>query len=51
MLLIQIGELFKGNLNWRGVLHLATFIVMGLIIIGFSAFFIRVIIKSRKNDH
>ena len=48
---LQIGELLKGNYNWRGVLHLVTFIIMGLIVIGFSAFFIRVVLKSRrKND-
>ncbi len=51
LLLLQIGELLKGNFNWRGVLHLFLFIVMGLIVIGFSIFFIRVILKSRKNDN
>jgi hypothetical protein len=51
ILFLQIGELFKGNLNWRGVLHLVTFIVMGLIVVGLSAFFIRIVLKSRrKND-
>jgi hypothetical protein len=48
-LLLQIGELFKGNINWRGVLHLVTFIIMGLIVIGFSAFFIKVVLKARKD--
>ena len=47
-LLLQIGDLFRGNINWRGVLHLVTFIIMGLIVIGFSAFFIRVVWKYRK---
>lgn len=46
--LFQIGELLKGNFNWRGVLHLVLFIIMGLIVIGFSAFFIRVAIKARQ---
>jgi hypothetical protein len=48
LLFLQIGELFKGNFNWRGVLHLTVFIIMGLIIIGFSAFFIWVVLKSGK---
>jgi hypothetical protein len=46
--LVQIGELFKGNLNWRGVLHLFLFIIMGLIVVGVSAFFLRIIIKSKR---
>ena len=37
-LLLQIGELFKGNFNWHGVLHLFLFLLMGSIFIGFSAF-------------
>lgn len=47
--LLQIGELLKGNVNWRGVLHLVTFIIMGLIVIGFSAFFIKIAWKARKD--
>lgn len=37
-LFLQIGELFRGEFNWRGLLHLVLFIVMGLIVIGFGAF-------------
>jgi hypothetical protein len=37
-LFLQIGELFNGNFNWRGVFHLALFLLMGLIIAGFAAF-------------
>lgn len=48
LLLLQIGKLFRGQFNWRGVLHLSLFIIMGLIIIGLSAFFLRIILKSRK---
>ncbi|HEX8286982.1 MAG TPA: hypothetical protein VF556_03250 [Pyrinomonadaceae bacterium] len=33
---LQIGELFQGNFNWRGLLHLVLFIVMGLIVVGFG---------------
>jgi hypothetical protein len=47
-LVLQIGELFKGNVNWRGVLHLVTFIIMGLIVIGFSAFFIKAVLKAKR---
>jgi hypothetical protein len=47
-LLFQIGELLKGNFNWRGVLHLTLFIIMGLIVLGFSALFIRVVLKARQ---
>ena len=34
----QIGDLFQGHLNWRGVFQLFMFILMGAIIIGFSLF-------------
>ena len=48
ILLIQIGELFNGNVNWRGVLHLTLFIIMGLIVIGFSVFFVRAVMKAKN---
>lgn len=51
---LQIGELFNGNLNWRGVFHLFLFILMGLIIAGFTAFAgykaFRQKEKSKKDD-
>lgn len=47
-LLFQIGELFKGNVNWRGILHLFLFIVMGLIVIAFSTFFIRKVLEEKN---
>jgi hypothetical protein len=37
-LFLQIGELFEGHFNWRGVLHLCLFLLMALIAIGFAAF-------------
>ncbi len=37
-LFFQFGELFRGEFNWRGLLHLVLFIVMGLIVIGFGVF-------------
>lgn len=33
---LQIGELFKGHFNWRGLFHLFLFVLMALIIIGFG---------------
>lgn len=48
ILLLQIGELLKGNFNWRGIVHLTLFIIMGLIVIGFSAFFIRIALRSKQ---
>ena len=38
VLLLQIGELFDGRFNWRGVFHLFLFLLMALIIVGFAAF-------------
>lgn len=37
-LFLQIGELFEGHFNWRGVLYLGIFLLMGLTIIGFTLF-------------
>ena len=37
-LLLQIGDLFNGNFNWRGVFHLALFLLMFLSIAGLAAF-------------
>ncbi|MGI8556004.1 MAG: hypothetical protein ACR2LT_06575 [Pyrinomonadaceae bacterium] len=36
--LLQIKDLFEGHFNWRGVLYLFLFALMGLTIIGFTAF-------------
>lgn len=53
-LLLQIGELFNGNFNWRGVFHLALFLLMGLTIAGLAAFVgykaFRPNEKSKKDD-
>jgi hypothetical protein len=48
-LALQIGDLINGKFNWRGVFHLSLFIIMGLIVIGFSSFLIRVVWKSEKD--
>jgi hypothetical protein len=36
MTILQIGELFDGKFNWRGIVHLSLFILMGLIMVSFS---------------
>ncbi len=47
-LLLQIGELFNGNFNWRGVFHLFLFIVMGLLLVGFCWFMFAKAFKSQQ---
>ena len=37
-LFLQIGELFNGNFNWRGVFHLLLFTLMFLTIAGLTTF-------------
>jgi len=37
-ILLQIGELFKGNFNWQGVYHLLLFILMAAILGGLTIF-------------
>ena len=36
--LLQIGELFDGQFNWRGLSQLLLLILMALIAVGFAAF-------------
>ena len=36
LIFLQIGELFDGKFNWRGVFHLGFFIFLGLIFVSFS---------------
>lgn len=38
LLLLQIGELFKGNFNWQGVYHLFLFILMAAFLGGLAIF-------------
>ncbi len=38
VMLMQIGELFKGNFNWQGVYHLLLFILMAAILGGLTIF-------------
>ena len=49
-LLLQIGELFDGKFNWRGVLHLSLFILMGLVIVSFSIWIGYHAFSSGKNN-
>lgn len=37
-IVLQIGELFEGNFNWRGVYHLFLFILMAVILGGLGIF-------------
>lgn len=37
-LILQIGELFRGNFNWQGVFHLVLFILMGVFLGGLGIF-------------
>ena len=36
--LLQIQELFNGEFNWRGLLLLVLFVLMGLIVVGLTIF-------------
>jgi len=47
-LFLQVGELFKGNFSWRGLLHLSIFLAMGLLIVGFPAFIGYKILQSER---
>ena len=53
-LFLQIGDLFNGNFNWRGVFHLSLFLLMFLSIAGLAAFVgykaFRPNQKDKKND-
>ncbi len=35
---LQIGELFNGHFNWRGLIQLFLLVLMGLIAVGFGVF-------------
>lgn len=48
-LLLQIGELVKGNFNWRGFIQLAIFILMGLIVVGIGGVIVYKVIQSLRN--
>jgi hypothetical protein len=45
---LQIGELFKGNFNWRGLFQLILFLLMGSVVVGFSVVLGYKAFKSEK---
>lgn len=50
LLLLQIGDLFNGKFNWRGVIQLAIFIVMGLIVVGVGGVIVYKVFSSKRKD-
>lgn len=47
-LFLQIGELFEGNFNWRGLAQLLLLVLMALIAVGFAVFVSYKAFKSKK---
>ena len=47
---LQIGELFEGRFNWRGLYHLFLFVLMALVIVGFSTVIGYKAFRSKKKD-
>ena len=45
---LQIGELFKGNFNWQGVVHLFLFLLMGAILLGVGGLITYQAFKSKN---
>ena len=50
VLFLQIGELFAGKFNWRGVVHLVFFILLGLIAVSFSIWIGYKALSQDKNN-
>jgi hypothetical protein len=48
VLLFQIGDLFEGKFNRRGLIQLIIFILMGLIVVGFGIWMMINVIKTLK---
>jgi hypothetical protein len=44
---LQIGDLFRGQFNWRGVFHLFLFILMGAVVVGIGGFMIAKAFKPK----
>lgn len=52
ILLLQIGDLFQGNFNWRGAVQLCLFILMGAVIVGVAGFTgYKAFSKPQKKDN
>lgn len=46
--LLQIGDLFAGKFNRRGLIQLVIFLVMGLVVVGFGIWIGINVIRSMK---
>jgi len=46
--LFQIGDLFEGKFNKRGLIQLIIFIVMGVIVVGFGVWMMINVIRTLK---
>ena len=48
MFLLQIGDLFEGKFNRRGLIQLVIFIVMGAVILGFGVWMMVNVIRTLR---
>lgn len=46
--LLQIGDLFEGKFNRRGLIQLIIFIVMGAVVLGFGVWMMVNVIRTLK---
>ena len=46
--LMQIGDLFDGNFNWRGALQLFLFVLMGAVFVAFTGFVAYKAFRAKK---
>lgn len=46
--LLQIGDLFAGRFNRRGLIQLVIFLLMGLVIVGFGLWIVINVVRSLK---
>ena len=49
-LFLQIGDLFAGRFNWRGLFHLFLFLAMAAVIVGFTGFAGYKTFQRKKKD-
>lgn len=48
LLLLQIGDLFQGNFNKRGLIQLLIFLLMGAVVVGFGVWMTINVIRTLK---
>ena len=48
LFLLQIGDLFEGKFNRRGLIQLLIFIVMGIVVVGFGVWMTINVIRTLK---